>query len=275
MMDLASWVDYLRTAFASVLTSVYAYVPRLVGALVILLIGWGLAKVLRFVVGRLLRRAKSLVPAGILGDEHQESVGFVMRVIGGLSFWLVVLLAAAAAAEVLGLSALTGGFSGLASYVPRLIGAVLVLLGGVVCGTIAASWIRSFARGERIAYGDSAARAARSTIILFASVVALAQVGIDSTLLVVGVATVLGAFLGAVALAFGLGARATVANIIGAHYVQRAYKVNQRVRIGDHEGQILEIRPTGVLLDTRDGVVHVPASSFSEQVSTVVGEAAP
>lgn len=274
MMDLASWIDTLRTASTGVLTSLYAYLPRVVGAVAVLLIGWGLAKLLRLAVGRLLQRAKSLVPVSILGAEHQESVGFVMRVVGGLSFWLAVLLAAAAAAEVLGLSALTGGLSGLASYVPRLIAAVLVILGGVVCGTVAASWIRSFARGERIAYGDSAARAARTTIILFAAVVALAQIGIDSTLLVVGVATVLGAFLGAVALAFGLGARATVANIIGSHYVQRAYKVNQRIRIGDHEGQILEIRPTGVLLDTRNGVVHVPASTFTEHASTMIGESA-
>ncbi len=275
MMDLANWVETLRAAFTGVLQSAYAYLPRLVGALAVLLLGWGLAKLLRLVVGRLLRRARSLIPTSILGAEHQESVGSVMRLVGGLSFWLVVLFAAAAAAEVLGLSALTGGLSGFASYVPRLIAAVLVLLGGVVCGTIAAGWMRSFARVERIAYGDSAARAARTTIILFASVVALAQVGIDSTLLVVGVGTVLGAFLGAVALAFGLGARATVANIIGAHYVQRSYKVNQRIRIGDHEGQILEIRPTGVLLDTRDGVVHVPASTFTENVSTALGEDAP
>lgn len=272
MMDLANWVETLRTAFAAVLISAYAYLPRLVGATTVLLLGWGLAKLLRLVVGRLLRRAQSLIPARILGAENQESVGFVMRVVGGLSYWLVWLLAAAAAAEVLGLSALTGGLAGFASYVPRLISAVLVLLGGVVCGTIAASWMRSFARVERIAYGDSAARAARTTIIMFASVVALAQVGIDSTLLVVGVGTVLGAFLGAVALAFGLGARATVANIIGAHYVQRSYKVNQRIRIGENEGQILEIRPTGVLLDTRDGVVHIPASTFTERVSTALGE---
>ena len=274
MVNLANWVETLRTVFAGVLTGMSAYLPRVVGAVLVLVVGWALAKLLRLAVGRMLHRAKSLVPTSILGAEHQESVRFVIRVVVGLSFWLVILFAAAAAAEVLGLSALTGGLSGLASYVPRLIAAVFVLLGGVVLGTIAASWIRSFARVERIAYGDSAARATRATIILFASVVALAQVGIDSTLLVVGVATVLGAFLGAVALAFGLGARSTVANIIGSHYVQRAYKVNQRIRIADHEGQILEIRPTGVLLDTRDGVVHVPASTFTDHVSMVVGEGA-
>lgn len=271
-MNFSEWVAGLQAALGNVLVNVYAYLPRIVGAVLVLFFGWLLAKVLRFIVERILRRAQALVPARLLEGEREQLGTLVVRVVGGLVFWLVFLFAAGAAAESLGFAALTGGLSGFAGYVPRLIAAVLVLLGGVLVGNLAASWIRSSAQAARIAFGESIAKVARVAIVLFASIVALAQAGIDSTLLVVAVATVMGAFLGSVALAFGLGARATVANIIGSHYFQRAYRVNQRIRVGDYEGRIVEIRPTGVLLDTSEGVVLIPASTFSEQTTVLLTE---
>ena len=271
-MNWSDWVASLQGALGNVLAGIYAYLPRVAGALAVVLFGWLLAKVLRSLSERLLRRAQALVPARLLEGEREEWGGYVVRVVGGLAFWLVLLFAFGSAAEILGFAALTGGLSGFAGYVPRLIAAVLVLLGGVVAGNLTANWISSSARAARIAYGDSVAKAARTAIVLLASVVALSQAGIDSTLLVIAASTVMGAFLGAVALAFGLGARATVANIIGSHYFERTYRVNQRVRIGEHEGRILEIRPTGVLLESADGVVLVPASTFSETPTVLLTE---
>lgn len=271
-MEFSDFLLTLRAALTNVLTSAYGYLPRVIGALLVLLAGIALGKILRYVAERLLHRAQSLVPARLLEGEREEWGRFVVRLVGRLTFWLVVLFAAGAAAEVLGFAALTGGLSGFAGYMPRLIAAALLVLGGILVGNLAAGWIQTSARSARIVYGDSVAKAARAAIILVASVVALGQAGIDSTLLVVAVGTVLGAFLGAVALAFGLGARTTVANIIGAHYFQRSYKVNQRIRIGPHEGRILEIRPTGVLLETSAGVTLIPAGVFSEETTVLVSE---
>lgn len=274
-MNFSEWAVGLQAALGNVLANVYDYLPRIVGAVVVLLVGWILGKVLRYVIERVLRRAQSLLPARLHEGEREQVGGLVVRVVGGLVFWLVFLFAAGAAAEILGFAALTGGLSGFASYVPRLIAAMLVLLGGVIAGNVAAGWIRSSAQSARIAFGESIAKVARVAIVLFASIVALAQAGIDSTLLVVAVGTVLAAFLGSVALAFGLGARATVANIIGSHYFQRSYRVNQRIRVGEHEGRILEIRPTGVVLDAAAGVVFIPASTFSERSTVLLTERAP
>lgn len=269
-MEFSGWLGQLGAAMRDALASFQNYLPQLLGALAVLVVGFVLAKTVRYVVERFLRRATSLVSPRVLDAERDEGGGVIVRIAGRLAFWVVLLFAAGTAAEVLGFAALTGELGEFARYVPRLIAAVLVLLGGVVASNLAAGWIRGSARSAGIAYGESVARAARGTIILVASVVALTQAGIDSTLLVVAVATVLGAFLGAVALAFGLGARTTVANIIGAHYFQRSFKVNQRIRIGELEGRILEIQPTGVLLDTAEGVTLVPASLFSESTTLLV-----
>lgn len=273
-MGTSDLLASIQAALLNVLASAYAYLPRVLGALAVLFIGWLLASAIRFVSRRVLAKAHGLLPTRILASSVDEWQRWVVPIVSGLVFWLILFFTLGAAFELLGFAALTGGFSGFAEYVPRVIAAVLVLLGGVIAGNLAASWITSSARAVRIDYGESVAKAVRTGIVLLASVVALAQAGIDSTLLVVALATVLGAFLGAVALAFGLGARATVANIIGAHYFRRVYKVNQNIRMGPHEGRILEIRPTGILLQTSDGVTLVPASVFNEQTSVLLEEGA-
>lgn len=269
-MEFSGWLEELTTAVGDVFAGVKTHLPRLLGALAVLAVGILVAKTVRYIVLKSLRRATVLVPSRVLDGEREESWLLVVRVAGALAYWLVVLIALGTAAEVLGFAALTGELGGFARYLPRFVAAALVLLGGVIVSNFAAGWIRSAARSAGIAYGESVARAVRVIVILVASVVALAQAGIDSTLLVVAFGTVFGAFLGAVALAFGLGARATVANIIGAHYFQRSYRVNQRIKVGEHEGRILEIRPTGVLLDTSQGVTLIPASVFSESTSVLL-----
>ena len=109
--------------------------------------------------------------------------------------------------------------------------------------------------------------------MLIAAVVALDQIGIDSTFLIVAAGVVIGAVAGSVALAIGLGARTEVGNIIARHYLAQSYSVGQRVRVGDIEGPIIELRTNGVVVGTPQGRVLVPGKEFSERASFLITEA--
>ena len=83
------------------------------------------------------------------------------------------------------------------------------------------------------------------------------------------------ALAGAVALSFGLGAGSTVANIISARYVRSNYRVGQQIRIMDMEGRILEMLPTGVILDTDKGRTFIPAKIFDQEASVLLDNQSP
>jgi small-conductance mechanosensitive channel len=83
---------------------------------------------------------------------------------------------------------------------------------------------------------------------------------------------IVGTLLGGAALAFGLGARTAVGNIIGAHYVAQMYQVGQTVRVGEIEGRIVRTTAIAVVLDTPAGLVQVPARLFNEQPTTLISE---
>ena len=110
-----------------------------------------------------------------------------------------------------------------------------------------------------------------TVILLFALTISI-LVAVDQAGLSVGFLTdvlllVLGGGLLGAAITFGLGARATVANILASTQLQRIYKVGHRVRIGDVQGEIVETTATGVLLESDEGRVSVPASIFERNVS--------
>jgi small-conductance mechanosensitive channel len=126
--------------------------------------------------------------------------------------------------------------------------------------------------GTGMAFGPAIGGTVRGTVILVAIVVAIEQVGIRADVLVVMVAVVVGAGLASAGLAFGLGARAAVSNIIASHYIAQAYRVGQTVRIGEVEGKIVQTTPTAVFMATPEGRFMVPASRFSEMTSVLLTE---
>jgi len=96
------------------------------------------------------------------------------------------------------------------------------------------------------------------------------QIGIDVTFVTTMIAIVLGVVLAGFSLAFGLGARQSVANLIAARSLRRHFALGQRARFGSIEGEIVEFTPTSVILSTLEGRVHVPASQFDEQASMLL-----
>ena len=101
-------------------------------------------------------------------------------------------------------------------------------------------------------------------------VVGLDQIGIDITVIITVLAVTVAAFLGGLSLAFSLGARVFVSNVIGAHYLDQDFRPGQRIRVRDIEGTILEISNVAVIIETIDGRLTVPAHLFAEEVTLIM-----
>jgi small-conductance mechanosensitive channel len=148
--------------------------------------------------------------------------------------------------------------------------ALVTVIAGVVAGRVAGA---AAARAATSAGGTFAAMLAgtvRGTVILVAVVVAMEQVGIQADVLVVVIAIVVGATLAGAGLAFGLGARTAVSNIIASYYVSQAYQVGQKIRVGGIDGEIVETTPTAVFVAGPHGRVMIPAKQFSEEPSVLL-----
>ena len=276
-MEFSKWVAVWNDSLSIALQRVGNHLPNILSAIAVLFVGWVLARLLRRWAAHLVRSSLDRLLRTAVARTALERTGVhrsVPVVIGAAVFWAVIVFAVATAVEILGLPAVTNLLSRLAYYIPQVVAAILIFFAGYLASNLAYGAVSTAATSLNVAYANALGRATQMTILLITGVIAMDQVGIESTFLIVTLTIILGATLGGAALAFGLGSGTAVSNIIACHYLSKAYRIGQKVRISGLEGRIVEIAPTAVVLQTPDGRVLVPGKKFSEELSLLItGEA--
>ena len=107
------------------------------------------------------------------------------------------------------------------------------------------------------------------SLIVVSAVVAINQLGVDLTFITTVTAIVLAGLLIAAALAFGMGARELVSNVLSAHFVQKIYHVGYEIEIAGIRGTIVEITETHIIVESPDDRIAVPARLFASSISTI------
>lgn len=271
-MDYKQWTMAFSQSLASFMQRLGDNLPGILAAVALILVGWLLGRLLQRWSTSLLRRFDWVVRgqavqglANRMGMERPVS-----DVVGAIVFWVVFLFFLTAATEALGLPVLATWLSGISYYLPRILAALLIVFVALLAAGFCRDAIVTTTNAAGITYGSLIGRVAQVVIILVGVVTAVDQLGIDSRFLTATLSITVGAAIGGAALAFGLGARTAVSNIIAVHYVRQTYQVGHTVRLGEIQGRIIEITNTAVILEHPEGRVVVPANSFSESASLLL-----
>lgn len=262
------------------------HIPIVLVAVFVALVGYVVARAVSYLLGRLLRRwsVRLLGVVDRVSDrsgveteiDRRDAEALAVSVTTRILFWLVFALFLAAATALVGFPVVSTWLEGFASYLPRVLAAAAIVLLAILAGHLARILTLSAAASAGYRHARSIARAVHVSVIVVGAVIAVDELGIRVTFLVVLAAVALGAVLGGMALAFGLGARPAVENLVACHYLSRTYQVGHRVRIGAHEGQVVDLGPIAVILETDEGRVMVPGAEFSRQPSLLrTGEKQP
>ena len=140
----------------------------------------------------------------------------------------------------------------MALYLPKVFGAALVLVIGVLLAQLVNGIVHGAAEGVGLDYSAGLGRVAQALVIIISISVAIGQLEIKTELLNTVIAIVLASLGLAAALALGLGSRDLVAQILAGIYVREIFEVGQVVQIDEVEGVIEEIGTVKTLLLTAD-----------------------
>ncbi len=260
-----AWAEALETATRDVLTQVFAYVPQLAGALLLLLIGWLTARITRLVLvrgtGAVASALGRIAPAPV--SRRLSPSSQAVTIVGQIGFWAVLLLFITAAAEAAALPILSAWLDQIVAFMPRALAAGVVLLVGYILSGVA----RDAVTAPLVAAGLAQARfvgvVVQATVLAASVIIGVAQIGVDVTFLTIITAIALGSVLVSFAVAFALGARDLVANLIGIQQMRSRFVPGQTVRLDSTEGEILEFTPSAVVLDTDAGTMTIPGQRYS------------
>src|SRR5918998_5138327 len=182
-----------------------SYIPQLIGALVILIVGYVIAKVLQAIVGRVLEAVgfDSWMEKGGIKQffDRAETNQTPVSILGQLVFWFVFIIALTMAADALGIPQVSAVLGQLLAFIPNIIAAILIL----ILAALLANFLSGIVRG---ATGSGILGSiAQYAIIVYAGFVALTQLGIAVELTAPTFLILLGGVALAAAIAFGIGGR--------------------------------------------------------------------
>jgi|GEM_PF-266045 len=267
-------IDALRDTLGEAMHGLIKLVPNVLSAIFIVVVGWLLARMIRsFIIrgvhalDRFLRKYTSQQASRPLLVEERS-----VKAIGAVFYWATILLFLTAATEVMGMGVFTEWLSGIMNHLPAVIAGILILLAGFVFSLMVKDLVTAAATSAHVAYAGLLGQTVQILIFSTALVVGIDQMGINITFLIIILAVTLGMILGGLALAFGLGAKNVVNNVLSAHYVRQTYQIGDTVEFAGVKGRIVHINNVGIVVEHERGQTHIPTALFLTEQSTRVEE---
>ncbi len=218
-MIVQSWTDVVVGSLQNLWLGVAGFVPSLIGALVVFIVGLIVAAGLGTLVEKIFEVAKLdsfLVRLGL--SPYFDRAGLKLRAshfLGRLVYWFVVIAFLLAASDILGLVALSTFLRDVLAYLPNVIAAVLIMLAAVVVGNVAKRVVSASVLSARLHAAHFLGSLTWWAIVIFGLLTALVQLNIAASI----INSIITGFIAMLALAgglaFGLGGRDYAAYLVG------------------------------------------------------------
>lgn len=208
-MVIQSWSDIVTEVLQSIWDRILIFLPNLLGALIILVIGWIIADLIAWAIDRILRllRLPDLFKTAKVEElvKHTGSQLDTTGLVAALAKWILLVVTFIAAADVLGLDTIQQFLDRVLNYLPNVIAAAAILLMGTIFAHFMAAVVKGAVSAAKLSFMELVSNTTKYAILVFAFLAALNELGIAQTFLQT-------LFMGFVAflaiaggLAFGLG----------------------------------------------------------------------
>lgn len=218
-MPIQNWFEVTRAALLRLWEGFLDFIPALIGALIVFIIGWFIAGVIGKLVAEILVRAKlnqffertgwkTALEKAELRISPSEFIGAIIK-------WILVIVFLLAAVEILGLVEFADFLRSILAYLPNVVVAVLILVVTVIVVDIIDKILRVAVEGMKVGYGHLVSVIVKCAIWIFAILAILQQLRFEAAVWLFELIKI--AFIGIVvmaALAFGLGGKDVAAEIL-------------------------------------------------------------
>ncbi|RYH74739.1 hypothetical protein EVU94_06900 [Flavobacteriaceae bacterium 144Ye] len=275
MEKITEWNEDVMNSLSVMTTEIGKVIPNIIGAIVVLIIGWILTKV---VVG-IIKKALKFAKADKLDDKINEIEIFegkklnfnIIKITSKFVKWVMYIMLIIVVSDILNLTMVSEEISNLLRYLPQLFTALVIFTVGLLLANFVKKSIRSFFESMELSGAKIISQIVFLLILVFVSVTALNQAGVDTNIITSNITMIMAAFLLAFALAFGFGAKVVVGDILRTYYARRTYEIGQIIEYNGKTYEVLAIENISVILKTDTGKLIVPIKDISESHIKVQG----
>ncbi|WP_431163427.1 mechanosensitive ion channel family protein [Flagellimonas beolgyonensis] len=269
METLKNWKNIALDSLSGMGTEMAQAFPKIVGAIAILIVGWIVIKISLFILGKLLKLAKVDVLNEKVNGMDITGKGDLKidlsKIILGFVRWLLILVFLIVAADILNWTIISVEIGNLLRYLPRFFSALLLLMLGFYIGNFVKNTVKRLFDSLEFGGSNIVSNLLFYVIVIFMSITALNQAGVDTTIITNNITLILGSFLLAFALGLGLGSRDVIADLLRSFYTRKTYAVGDQIVIGDDAGTIEAIENNSLTLATKSGKFVIPIKDVVSQ----------
>ena len=268
METINEWKDLTVESLKTMGGDIASTLPNIVGAIVILIIGWLITKIVAFLLNKILRLAKidkltdKINESNIFGDTDVKFK--VSKVLVGFVKWILFLVFLIVAADIMHWEIISTEIGNLLRYLPRLFSAIALFMIGLYIATFIRKAILGLFESFEFSGAKIISRLVFYIIVIIVTITALNQAGVDTTIITNNVTIILGAFLLAMAIGFGLGSKEIVGDLLRTYYTRKNYVVGDKIKIDGMEGTVEAIDNISMTLKTTKGRTILPISYVVE-----------
>jgi len=261
--------QFLDSAKA-LMSKVWAYLPKIVFAILIIFFGWFIARIISKIIGKLVKKLglnKMFEKLGIAKGLKKAGVKRpVSSIFSTAIFWTTFLVFLFLAADILGLDAVSIAIGKIISYLPNILAALIIFIIGLLIANFVKRIITSSTEAIGIEYGDKLGLVVAYIIIIFVSISALAQLKISTHIFVSVTNITIGILVFSFGALFIFGARNIVENILSGYYIRKDFKEGDHIACGDIKGKIVEIGSINTALEDGEKRWMLPNSKFMKEI---------
>ncbi len=232
MQEVQDFTDLIVNSANEFWQAIGGFMPKLLAAILLIILGALVAKL----VENLVRKGLELL--GVNKFKKNKTVEKTLKntgleadfvaIAGRISFWVVILIFALTAAEVLGLNAMRDVIRELLAYLPNIFAAVIVLTVTIAGARLLRDAVVAALTRMSVDYARPVASFSYYVLLVFGTLMAIDQLGFDTTILTNNITIIVAGVVLALALAFGLGGRDVAGRIVERVYENTSQPKNKR-----------------------------------------------
>ncbi|MEP5254066.1 mechanosensitive ion channel family protein [Winogradskyella rapida] len=277
-------MENIMTFKNSAIQSLYALWPefsalalKILGAIVLLIVGWLVTKLVVKAIQKLLKFAKvEKLDAKLKEIEIVEgkSINFdTVKVISKVVKWVMYIILLVVISESLGLEIISNQVNNLLGYLPQLFAALVIFILGLLFANFVKNGLKSLFASMDLSGGKMISQVVFFLILTFISITALNQAGIDTVIITNNITMIMAAFLLAFAIAFGFGAKEVVGKLLNTFYARKTFEVGQKIMFNDQLYTIEAVQSISVVLKNAQEKLIVPVKDIIDTQIVVKDEA--
>ena len=244
-------------------------------ALLVLLFGWLFIKLVVMVLKKSLKLIKVDDLAKKINNieifEGRKLSVNLTQVIVKFVKWTLLLVLIIIVSEMMGLTIISEEIGNLIGYLPQLLSAAAIFVIGLFIANFVKKSINAFFKSFDLSGGKIISQLVFFILLSIISITALNQAGVNTDIITNNVTLIFGAFLGAFALALGLGSRDVISDLLKTYYTRRTYEIGMKIKFKNIEGEIIAIGDLSMTLKTLHGTLIVAIKEIVENQVEILG----